>query len=384
MKPLTGVGIVFLNNFAGPGLGGGEVHLLNVARACIGAGMDVHVVCEPGGALVEAARGIGATVAPYRLGKANVLRTSSRMRKYVRRNGIRIVHSGGVLANAIARRASRGLPVCVVTTVQVEAGAAAADGAGRRGVWLRRLIERSTRSRTDRFIAVSEAVARALVADGVPRDRVIVAHNGVRIADVQTGARGEMPPALRTGPGPLVGCVARLEPVKGADVFVRAAQVVAARRPDARFVLVGDGSQRAAIEALVSDLGMADRFALTGMLSPALPVVAGLDVVAVPSRSEGQSILAVEAMALGKPVVASDVGGLPEVVEDGVTGLLVPAGDHAALASAIVSLLDDPARAAAMGAAGLARAIDHFSLDDQLKRYLALFRELVAESCAHA
>lgn len=379
MKPLARVGILFLNNFAGPGLGGGEVHLLNVARACKTAGMDVHVVCQPGGALADEARALGVTVAPYRLARTNLVRTVSRMRKYIRRNGIRVVHSGGVLANVIARLACRGLHVCVVTTVQVEAGAAALDGGGRRGVWVRRALERGTRGRTDRFVAVSEAIASQLVADGVPSGHVVVAHNGVRAGEVRAQASGDLPQSL-TGAGPLVACVARLEPVKGVDVFVRAAALVARSHPDARLAVIGDGSQRAALEALAGESGVAERLVFAGNLSPVAPAIAAADVLVVPSRSEGLPMVVLEAMALGKPVVASEVGGIPEAVEDGVTGLLVPPDDPAALADAIGELLDDPARADVMGAAGSARVIDHFSLDDQLARYLAVFRSLVAES----
>lgn len=378
MKSLKGIGIVLLNNFAGPGMGGGEVHLLNVASACRDAGMDVHVICQPGGELESAARALGVTVAPYRLGRRNMLRTVSRMRKYIRRNGIRIVHSGGVLANVVARLAARGLPVCVVTTVQVESDAAVFDGAGRRGVWVRRGLERATRSRTDRFVTVSEAVARVLVAEGVDESRVIVAHNGVRVGDLRLAAKSPVPAGLPEG-HPLIGCVARLELVKGVDVFVRAAVVVARTRTDACFVVVGDGSQREMLERLGAELTAAGRLVFVGLVSPAAPVIAALDVCVVPSRSEGQSIVAVEAMALERPVVASAVGGLPEVVADGETGLLVPPDDPHSLAAAVLELLDDPGRAAAMGRAGLSRVVDHFSLDDQMRRYLTVFRSSVAE-----
>lgn len=378
MKSLKGVGIALLNNFAGPGMGGGEVHLLNVARACRDAGMDVHVICEPGGELESGARGLGVTVAPYRLGRRNMLRTVSRMRKYIVRNGIRIVHSGGVLANVVARLAARRLSVCVVTTVQVESGAAAFDGAGRRGVWVRRGLERATRGRSDRFVTVSEAIARALVADGVPAGRVVVAHNGVRVSDVLADALEAAPAALPQG-HPLVGCIARLEPVKGTDVFLRAAALVAAHRPDARFLVVGDGSQRASLETLASQLGLDGRVAFMGVLAPATPVLARLDVVVVPSRSEGLPMLVLEAMALERPVVASAVGGISEVVADGETGLLVPPDDPRSLAAAVLELLEDTGRAAAMGRAGLSRVIDHFSLDDQMRRYLAVFRSSLAE-----
>ncbi|MDO8962995.1 MAG: glycosyltransferase family 4 protein [Coriobacteriia bacterium] len=377
MRSLKGIGILLVNNFAGPGMGGGEVHLLNLARACRDAGMLVHVVCQPGGELEAAARALGVTVAPYRLGRRNLLRTSSRIRKYVGRNGVQVVHSGGVLANVIVRLACRQLPVCVVTTVQVEPGAAAFDGGGRRGVWLRRLLERATRGRSDRFVTVSHAIARTLVADGVPESRVIVAHNGVRVGEVRSAAVGALPDAF-AGAAPVVGCIARLELVKGVDVFIRAA--AAATGSAARFVIVGDGSQREALEALASDLGVSGSVTFTGVLAPATPALAKLDVVVVPSRSEGLPMVVLEAMALERPVVASAVGGIPEAVDDGVTGLLVPPDDPEALAAAITRLLDDPAMRASMGAAGAARVVDHFSLEDQMRQYLGLFRSLVSEA----
>jgi glycosyltransferase involved in cell wall biosynthesis len=383
MKSLKGSGIVFVNNFSGPGMGGGEVHMLNIARACRDTGMHVHVVCEPGGDLEAAARALGVTVAPYRLGRRNFVRTISRIRKYLVRNGVQIVHSGGVRSNVIARLAASALHVCVVTTVQVEQDAAAFDGGGRRGVWLRRALELATRGRTDRFVTVSEAIARSLVSDGVPEGHVVVAHNGVRVSEVRADADGALPETLRS-PGRLVGCVARLEPVKGVDVFLRAAALVARRAADVRFAVVGDGSQHDSLVALAHDLGLDDRIVFTGVLAPSTPALSRFDVVAVPSRSEGLPMIVLEAMALERPVVASAVGGIPEAVADGTTGVLVPPDDPEALASAVLGVLDDPVRAAAMGRAGAARAVDRFSLDDQMRRYLAVFRSLVSEAGTRA
>ncbi len=378
MNALDGVGILFVNNFAGPGLGGGETHLLAIAAACRDAGMGVHVVCEAGRDLEAAARREGYGVLGVRFRGTASLAAVARVRAYMRGRDVRIVHSGGVLSNFVARTAVIGLPVRVVTTVQVELDAAAHTRAGSGGVWLRRTVEGASRTGTDVFVAVSDAIARGLVIAGVPADRVTVVHNGVDADALDRAAAAEAPAGL-PGTRPLVGCVARLERVKGVDLFVRVAGVLSRDRPDVSFAVVGDGSQRAELETASRDEGLAGRLAFLGVVASAAPALARFDVCVVPSRSEGLPMVVLEAMALARPVVATAVGGIPEAVDDGATGILVRPEDPEALAAAIGSLLDDRERASAMGRAGRERVGARFSADEQRRRYLEIFAGLLKD-----
>jgi glycosyltransferase involved in cell wall biosynthesis len=175
--------------------------------------------------------------------------------------------------------------------------------------------------------------------------------------------------ALRTAYGipadaPLVGIAGRFVEIKGMDVFARAAARVAVREPRARFFMLGDhrGPYGDSVRALVRELGLEERVTFTGFVDDMHAAMADLDVVVVPSRRECAPLVVYEAMALGKPVVASDVHGLPELVERGRTGLLVPVEDDAAAAAAIVALLEDPARRRAMGEAAQRRIREQFNV----------------------
>jgi glycosyltransferase involved in cell wall biosynthesis len=162
---------------------------------------------------------------------------------------------------------------------------------------------------------------------------------------------------VRASPGqseeaPIVGTAARLVPIKGLDVLVRAVATL----PNARLEIAGDGPERARLERLARELGTADRITFLGWQDDLAECFARWTLASVASRDEGFGIAALEAMAAGLPVVASRVGGIPELVEHERSGLLVPPGDIAALANALGELTADPQRAAAMGAAARERA----------------------------
>jgi len=177
----------------------------------------------------------------------------------------------------------------------------------------------------------------------------------------------------------LVGA-GRLVADKGFDIALRALALVRAEHPGVVLRLAGDGPARPDLEALADELGVADAVELLGWVAPdRLPeVLAGASVVVLPSRwDEAFGLVALQAMQVGRPVVAAAVGGLPEVVDDGHTGLLVPKEDPEGLATAVLSLLDDPGAARRLGVAGRQRARDRFGFDRYVDEHEALYRELV-------
>jgi glycosyltransferase involved in cell wall biosynthesis len=222
---------------------------------------------------------------------------------------------------------------------------------------------RALDSRLDAHVAVSERLARDVERMlGLEPNSIETIHNGV--AD----ARPEPLPRLR--PEPTLGFVGRLATEeKGLDVLLRAA----ARIPDAALVLVGDGPDRPRLEALAGQLGIAGRVVFAGWSDEVRRVLPSFDVLVQPSRREGFGIALVEAMLAEVPVVATAVGGMSEVVVDGVTGTIVHDHDPAAVAAAADALLRDPDRRRAMGQAGRRVALERFSAPAMARSFAALY-----------
>jgi glycosyltransferase involved in cell wall biosynthesis len=202
-------------------------------------------------------------------------------------------------------------------------------------------LERFLGRRSDAVITVSPGLRRELIDMRIaPPERVHVIRLGFDLSSFEDPPRGRFRERHRIpADAPLVGIVARLAPVKNHALFMDAARIVADRVPNARFVLVGDGELRADLEARAADLGLADRTYFTGWHSPMNEVYADLDVCVISSVNEGTPVTLIEAMATGTPVVATAVGGIPDLVEDEVTGRLVAPGDPDALATAIEAAL---------------------------------------------
>ncbi len=235
-------------------------------------------------------------------------------------------------------------------------------------------LERVAARFTDRIITLSDAEARDHLRHGIGRpEQFETIPSGVDLDGLQTVA----PVRLMSG-GPVIGVVARLTPIKGLSDLIFAAPSVLRRCPEARFLLVGDGEMRPALEAQARELGLGDRLTFAGFRADVPSVMAGMDLVALPSLNEGMGRVLVMAMALGKPIVATRVGGVAELLGDGEAGLLVPARDPPALAEAIGTLLLDPARAAALGEAGRRRA-PRYSAQAMLDALAKVYREVMTD-----
>jgi len=195
----------------------------------------------------------------------------------------------------------------------------------------------------DRLIVVSKAIERKIREEGRYGAPVSLIYNGV---DLQRYNHQQPCCTFRDEFGipegvPVVGVVARLEAEKGHRTLIDAWPVVLASHPDAWLLIVGEGSERNSLEAQAATLGISDRIVFTGRREDVPAVTAALDIAVLPSYREAQGLSVLEAMALSRPVVASNVGGIPEMIEEGISGLMVPPGDCDALAGAIVRLLSD-------------------------------------------
>ena len=246
---------------------------------------------------------------------------------------------------------------------------------------VRRLLDRELIGRcADAFVAVSsEDRRRMLEVERVPRRVVRFIPNGVPEPDPPSGhdVRAEL--GIPAG-ALVVGSVGFLRAVKDYAMLVRAAGRLAASRPDLHVLIIGEGEERATLEALADDVGLDGRVHLPGRRQDISDVLAALDVGVCCSTSEGSPLSVMEYMAAGLPVIGTRVGGIPDLVGDGETGLLVPSGDDAALAAALARLLGDAGLRARMGQAGRRRRAANFDLRVTIERVEALYAELLASS----
>jgi glycosyltransferase involved in cell wall biosynthesis len=241
-------------------------------------------------------------------------------------------------------------------------------------------LERQAARWTDRIITLTDRGAQEHLARGIGRaEQYVAVPSGVPIAELRAAApaRGEARPRLGLDPDAFVVVgLGRLVPIKGFDLLVRALPAVAAQIPSARVLLVGDGAERAPLEALAASKGVSERLRMTNETLDVASYLAAADVVAVPSRNEGMGRVIVEAMALGLPVVATTVGGIPDVVTDGECGRLIEPEDVDALAAALIELGRDPALRRKLGEAAVRRA-EAFSTAVASEKLLAVYAALV-------
>lgn len=246
-------------------------------------------------------------------------------------------------------------------------------------LWQRRALQRST----DAIVFVSDAARRSLVHSPFlplrhPCMRVI--HNGVPARQLGLGPDTPVADdirALKAAGLPLVGAVAVLTPLKNLASLLRAAACCRDRGVPCQIVLVGDGEERAALQTLAVELGLDAHTHLLGYRSDVPRILPGLDAFALTSRTEGLPLAVIEAMLSGVPVLATRVGGVPEIIRDGETGLLVPAGDDAALAAQVHRLLTQPDLRRQLAEAGRAHAEAHLTDTAMADQYLSLYRELL-------
>lgn len=234
----------------------------------------------------------------------------------------------------------------------------------------------------DWFVAASHAIRDTLIGDGVDPGRITTVYEGIDLHRVQAEPAANIHAELWLPThAPVVGAVAALTQEKGHKYLIDAAALAVREVPDARFVIFGEGDLRPALERQVKELHLDKHVALPGFRADVISFIRSFDIFVMSSLFEGLGTSLLDAMALAKPTVASDTGGIPEVVSHGETGLLVPPRDAHSLAAAIVELLKDPDRRARMGRAGLERVKRSFSVDEMVERTIGVYRTVESGSC---
>jgi len=362
-----------------PFLGGGQVHLLSLAKGLDKSRFEAMIAAPAGGPLQDAARAAGLRFLPIVIGKKFRGATAREIAALLKTNEIDILHTHGGVAGLFGRWAGRRarIPVVVHTLHGIHY-------LHYRNPFLKRLYvlqERHFSRRTDAVIFVSEADLRTgRKLRLAPEDRSRLIRNGVDMSGMfkeqRTARRIErLRAALNLRP-PVVGAIARLHRQKGIEFLMGAAKELHARHPEVRIVVVGGGPLEKSLRRKAEKLGLGRNFLLLGERGDAREILSLFDIFVLPSRWEGLPLALIEAAALGKAIIATDIDGVREVVRDGETGLLVPPADPARLAEAVVRLLEDRTLAANLGARAKKEIPPLFTLAGMVEKTERLYLEL--------
>ena len=350
--------------------GGPEKQILEHARRLVGSSWTPCVACfsKPGGVveLIERASSEGietfsvetlSNYSPYAI---------RHLRKALAERSVDLLVCHGYRADLIGRVACAGTRIRKIAVVR---GYTAEMLRVRLYEW----IDRRVLTHFDRVVAVSEATRASLCSSVLPADKIDVVHNGVSIPE-----RPPDPAPLAAEAGfddsrPLLVAAGRLSPEKGHQHLIRAARLLADRGVDAGMAIVGEGREREQLERTIGDLDLGGSVKLFGHRRDPLACLAAADVVVNPSETEGSPNVVLEAMSIGRPIVATSVGGVPEILADDANGVLVPPGSPARLAEGIARVLADSDLAQRLGRAARTTAIEGHSFDAMTERYEAIY-----------
>jgi len=361
-------------------IGGTERQVVNLALGIDLARFDLHLASlQCSGALMRELEVLQVPRPEFRIGRFYNPMTfwqGMRLAHYIRKNQIQIVHSYGFYSNVFAVPAAWLAGKSFIVASIRDTGDVLTPA--------QRRVQRLVCRLADCVLVNAEAIRDKLVEQGYGPGKIIVIRNGITLAKFGKKQRNSLLREELAMPldAPLVVVFSRLNRMKGIQYFLDAANILAGRFPDVRFLVVGDGENRKELEEYACRLGLGQRAVFTGFRSDVPELLSETAVSVLPSLSEGLSNSLLESMASGVPVVATRVGGNPEVVEHEVTGLLVPLRDSAALAAAVGRVLDDKDLAASFAQAGIRRVAELFSMERSVRETEHLYQRLVeADGC---
>jgi glycosyltransferase involved in cell wall biosynthesis len=340
--------------------GGGEAQVFGLLAYLSGKGHRNVLLAHPRGVLFERCRALDVQLRPLSMRNDLDVRAVAGLRKLIRSEDFDIVHFHTKRAHALSLWLPRGTkkPKYVVTRRM--------DYPERAGWYTDFLYNR----RVDGVIAISAAIAVLLRQAGVKENRIRRISSGVDAARFDGLSKNSN--EVKT-----IGCIGVLEERKGQRFLLEAAATLKSRGFKLKYRFAGDGPLRGELEDQAKRLTIGDDASFLGFVADTAEFLAGVDLVVMPSLFEGLGVAALEAMAAGKPVVATRVGGLAESIIDGDTGIVVPPGDAAALADAIGRLAESPPLAAAMGRRGRERVLSHFTLEQMAFQNETYYYELL-------
>jgi glycosyltransferase involved in cell wall biosynthesis len=355
--------------------GGAQVALRRLLTNCDRQRFEMQVAClyNGDGAAGQQIRQASIPVHDLKMKAKTDIKAFSRLFHLLRREEPHILHTWMFHANFSGRISGRIARVPIIVSAERTMGQES---------WMRRGLNKATAYLADRVVCVSQATTiYAAQTIGIPESKLTVIPNGVDLADFDHLPDVDLARAAWNLPaqGVIIGAVGRLHAVKGFAYLLEAFARLAPDFPQATLLLVGDGPDRSILEQQAARYHLSQRVTFMGEQTDVPSLLAAMDVLALPSLHEGMPNVVLEAMTAGLPVVASRIGGVPEVVIHGETGWLVAAADPGALCNAIINLLNDPSRAQAMGKAGRQRVERLFNLLDTISITESLYEQLMIE-----
>ncbi|MDD5085646.1 MAG: glycosyltransferase [Candidatus Omnitrophica bacterium] len=350
-------------------IGGTENFLVDALPMVCQRGAEAFVITLfEGGELEDDLRKKGIYVECLRLKKTNVLSAIVKLAYFIKKNNINAIHTFRIVSDILGAFIGR---ACGVNKIICTKGSLSFWKNG-----FYKFLDRAAVRLATKVIAVSEAVRRDIVDNyKVADEKLVVVYNGVNLNKFEVKA--DSPRLLKDlGIDPeskRIGCIANLNPRKGHKYLLDAFPLVLKDVPDSVLILVGDGELREELEGQAGRLNIKDRVVFLGKRKKAFNLMGIFNCLVLPSITEGLAITLLEAMASGVPIIGTAVGGIPEVIINGETGLLVPPKDKKALAEAIVVLLRDKPLAQRLASEARARVKDIFSLEDTVKGYLRTY-----------
>jgi len=342
---------------------GGQNQVLLTAQGMAARGVATEIACRKGGELEARARAAGVAVRALSfrgdLWPPGILALARRLRQEPQ--SVLLLHDPhAVSAGLVATRLGPRVPLVSVRRVDFPLGGA---------------LSRAKYAACDRVIVVSRAIGSVMEAAGLSGERLRLVYEGVPDRPASPGGRAALAELGVPEGAPVVGNVAALTAHKDHATLLEAMALLRAQRPEARLVILGEGELREALEARTKALGLADRVIFAGFRRDLDRLLPAFSVFCLSSELEGLGTSLLDAMAYGLPVVATAAGGIPEVVDDGVTGRLVASRDPGALARALAEVLCDERRRAAWGSAGRKRYLERFTSDRMVDETLRAIRE---------
>jgi glycosyltransferase involved in cell wall biosynthesis len=344
--------------------GGGEAQVLGLSSYLAAKGHRNDLLTYPNGKLWKRSQGLDIKTLPLVARNDVDLRPVWRIRRLIRREGYDIVHLHTKRAHALSAWLPRGpgAPRYVVTRRM--------DYPEKNNSYTRYLYNRCV----DGVVAISQPIVESLVDAGVDAGRIRLIRSGIDVARFVPGGDNAGAERVLT-----IGTVAVLQERKGHRFLLEAVAELKVRGVKLVCLLAGAGSERKGLEEMAARLGLAEEVNFLGFVADTPAFLAGIDIFVLPSLYEGLGVAALEAMAAGKAVVASRVGGLTDVITDGLTGFLVPPRDSTALSDAIAKLIADPTRARGMGRSAAAHVRKHFTLEGMASSNEVYYYELLED-----
>ncbi len=361
--------------------GGAKTHILTLLERMDPELFAITLICLNEGTLARQAREKGLDVKVFSMAGHWDMSIILRLARFLKKHRPDLVHTHGVRANLCGRSAAKlanNHPV--ITTIH---SLVTKDYPTNLANWFYAAVDRITMPWADYLICVSARLKDYVVKKGFPREKVEVIGNGIDLAPFEKldevdrkNIREEF--QIRSE-DKVVGTVGRLVPIKGYDVFLKAAQKMALQNDSIRFLVVGEGPSEKELKALARRYKIEEKVIFAGYRKDIPELFKAMDVFVISSYSEGGPIVLLEAMASGVPVVSTRVGGIPEVIEDGQTGLLVPPGKEEELAEKIMKLLKQPDLRRSIQEKALKKVRQEFTTDRAVEKTQALYLRLLEE-----